>query len=186
MYFDTNKEFLLVGENDGELRAIEQVSGNSVIGKAEALIGKIVIGASTQITNYPAATYRTANSNLGYDGMKVAQKLVVAAHRQSVADNAVSATNVPTIAFWDDVLDPETPGASTAVTMSAVTKIRNFRGHLGAAGGTLCDRVMAEISYATGVPEGTADGNDFLECHTSRINGLGIVWSPKEEQMVNP
>ena len=185
-FFDRNKEFLLVGEADGEIRVIEQIAGNSVIGKTNALIGKIVLGASSNISNYPAATLRTANSNLGYDGVKDAKKVYAYPYRQSVADDDVSTQAAPTVAFWDDVLDPDTPGSSTSVTLSTATKTRQFRGHIGAAGGTLCDRVMLEVAFATGVPEGTADGDDFLECFTSRLCGLGITFIPKEEQFPNP
>lgn len=184
--FDRNKEFLLVGEADGEIRVIEQVAGNTVIGKSKALIGKIVLGASSNITNYPAATFRTANTNLQYDGTKDIKKVYVYPHRQSVSDDAILSQNVPTVQFWDDVLDPDNPGSGTSVTLSTATKTRNFRGHLGSAGGTLADRVMVETAFATGAPEGTADGNDFLECYTSRLNGLAIVYAPKEEEFPNP
>ena len=186
LFFDRNKEFLLVGENDGEIRAIEQIVGNSVIGKSQALIGKIVLGGSSQIANYPAATFRTANTNLNYDGTKDCKKVYVYPHRQGNADDVVLSQNAPTIQFWDDVLDPDVPGSGTSVTLSTATKTRNFRGHLGAAGGTLADRIMVEAAFATGSPEGTADGNDFLHCHTSRINGFALVYAPKEEEFVNP
>lgn len=183
-FFDVNKEFLLVGEADGDIRDIGQVIGNAVVAKTESLIGGVILGAaSTVVANYPAATFRSNNTDFGYDGAKVVDEIRVAAHRQSNYDQAISATSVPTVAFWSDVLDPENPGSSTAVTMSSATKARNFRGHIGSTGGTYGEHLMVEVSYATGAPEGTADADDFLECHTSRINGLGLVWHPKEEKI---
>jgi hypothetical protein len=184
--FDRNKEFLLVGEADGEIRVVEQITGNSVIGKSQALIGKLILGASSNIANYPAATYRTANANFGVDGMKDVKKVYVYPYRQSVADDDVSTQAAPTVAFWPDVLDPDTPGSSTSITLSAVRNNRNFSGSIGSAGGTYADRVMVEVAFATGAPEGSADGDDFLECFSSRLCGLALTFSAKEEESVNP